>query len=574
MKKINLKTTIAVIIITFGYLVATGQNTNLKSVGEQIKFFTDRTLYITGEKIQFAAYVNILGNESKGASNKRFELNDSQNCLSNIIYVELITPDGEKITGEKFLIEKSFRSGCLPIPKEIVTGIYYLRAYTKYMRNDGPNSYSYLALKVVNPYKSDILSYKPIEPSLLNDSIKMEDSTVGRDLVTILLDKQEYTTREGVKIQIKGSESIRDLNVSVIPSSSIVEGNKIQLQSEKTPTSSFYFPETNGISLTGKLMESKSDKFLTNTKVNLSILGDSKDFMAVLTDSTGRFFFKMPNFKGVRDVFLCTETMVDSKSTILIDNDFCRNKINIPTPIFKMTEAEKEIAYNMALNAQIASHFNTQISKDSVRIDSKAFYDEPQEKLVLDKYIQLPTLEDYINEIIPTLKVRKHQGRKYFKIFSAQTEMEIYKPLVLLDLVAIDNPEKILSLSPQSISHIEVVNVPYIKGNITYGGIVSIFSKKGDFAGIDLPSSGIFLDYKFFSDCTITGNGESPTMNQPDCRNTLFWEPNISLNSANPVELSFKTADTPGKYTVLLRGLTDNGKLVSLKKSFVVQAKN
>lgn len=548
-------------MFSFGCLESKGQIINSNQSEETIRLFTDRTLYISGEQIQFAAYPYCNKN--------------SNYYLSNIVYIELITPEGEKITKGKFLCEKSYSSGFITIPKDVATGNYYIRAYTKFMRNNGPSSYSYILIKIVNPFKPEILSYKHTNTQTPKDSAIFEDTFNEQKLITILLNKSEYSTREEVKIQINGLDllknNIKGLNFAVVPDSSFFEENEVVPATDKQLINNYYYPETNGLSLTGKLKDNKTENSLPNTIVNLSILGGCKDFMATLTDSTGRFFFKMPSFIGSNDIFLCTETLVDTKTNIFIDNDFCTSAVKIPTPPFHLTEMEKKIAYNMALNVQIASQFQKEIPKDSSRYANKAFYGEPQERLYLDVYIQLPTIEDYINEIIPILKIRKFQGQKNFKVYSTQVEMDIYKPLVLLDLVAIDNPKKILSLSPQSISHIDVIDYPYVKGGITYGGIISFFSKKGDFAGVDLPNSGVFLDFNFLTDGSKSYSHDIPSKHQPDYRNTLIWEPNVVLGSEKSKDLYFNTSDTPGKYIVLLRGITSQGKEFTCKKSFIVR---
>lgn len=587
MRKIIFKISFVFILFTYGYIEASGQNITSNLNEEKISLFTDRTLYISGEQIQFAAYLYINCNSNSTSYYEIKSIDDlnklskslkkSQYNFSNTIYVELITPEGEKIAGGKFQNENSCSAGCIPIPKDIVTGMYYIRAYTRFMRNSGPDSYYYISLKIVNPSKSEILTYNYVNGSSRNSIIPKDTSNI-QEFFTVSTDKEEYSIRDRVNIQIKGvnlkENTLGGLSLTVIPDFSTSDGNKIKPVTKNSLTNQYYYPETKGISLTGKLKDSKSEKPITNTIVNLSILGNCKDFMAVKTDSFGRFFFKMPDFKGSKDVFLSTESMVDSKSTILIDNEFCQDMVSIPTPPFQLTEMERKVAFNLALNLQIASHFNKNSSKDSVKYIDKPFYGEPQGKLIFDNYVQLPTVEDYITELIPILSIRKHQGKKHFKIYSTQSEMNFYNPLVLLDMVAIDNPEKILSVPPQRISRIEIVNAAYIKGDITYGGIISVFSKKGDFAGIDLPSSGLFLDYNFWSDCTNSYSSETLTANQPDLRNTLLWEPKITLNPENSKEISFKTSDTPGKYIVLLRGITKEGKEFTYKKSFTVQTKS
>jgi len=588
MKKTISKITLVYILVTLGTLQVNSQIIQSNPKQEKLNLFTDRTLYVSGEQIQFAAYLFLNNNAPNISLTNVKDIDELDKLIKNfkkpqnesrskILYVELITPEGEKISKGKFLCANLYCNGFISIPKDITTGSYYLRTYTKFMRNSGPSSYSYILLKIINPNRPEIQPYYYPNTSF-NDSVPVKDSLNSQILLSLSTDKEEYYTRERINCQIKGvniqNNSLKYLNLSVISESSIIERKNFEVKSDNSSPSQYYYPEIKGLSITGKLKDSKSGNSLPNAMVNLSILGDCKDFMSVKTDSSGRFFFKLPDFKGVRDVFLITEEKVDSKSTINIDNDFCQAIVQIPTPIFKLSEIERKTAYNFAINTQIASHFNITMSiKDTIKVIDKPFYGDPKMKRSFDNYIQLPTFEDYINEVIPILTIKKEQGKKQFKIFNSQAEMSIYRPLVLLDMVAIDNLDKILLLPPQKISHVEIIDAAYIKGDITYGGIVSIFSKKGDFAGIDLPSSGLFLDFNFLNVIDNSPKEIIPLNNQPDTRNTLLWEPSIALDSNNSFEQSFTSSDTPGRYTILLRGVTNEGKEFSFKKTIVIKNK-
>ncbi len=588
MKKIAFKITILLTFFSLGIIEVNCQVENSKSIQEKVNLFTDRTLYISGEQIQFAAYLFMNIDAPSFSLTGVKDISELDILIKNykkpkvvntskILYIELITPDGEKLFKGKYLFEDHYSNGSISISKDIATGMYYLKAYTKVMRNYGSKYYSYIPLKIVNPHKTEIQQHNQLV-SLKNDSISIIDSLKNQELLSIATDKDEYLTREKISCQIKGinlkANSLKILNLSIIPEGSINESEKIDIISNNPLSDSYYYPETNGLSITGKLKESKSQNPIINKTINLSILGNYNDFIAVKTDTSGRFFIKVPNFSGVKDVFLIAENIVDSKSIINIDNDFCENQAQIPTPLFKLSDLEKKIAYNFATNSQLAISFNEKVFKDSITTIDPPFYGEPKLKRYFDNYIQLPTFEDYINEIIPNLTIRKEQGKRYFKILNPQPEMGIYKPLVLLDMVAIDNTEKLLSLSPQKISHIEIIDAAYIKGDMTYGGIISIFSKKGDFAGIDLPSSGLFVDFNFLSNTNKQPKELSLKTNRPDTRNTLAWEPNIQLDLNNLYEQSFSSADTPGRYIILLRGITSEGKHFSYKKLFIIKNRN
>jgi len=93
--------------------------------GERVVLICDRNLYIAGERLFFSAFLQIADGSAKTDQGR-------------VLYCEIISPDGNKITGDKYLIENSFASGSVAIPGDIITGTYYLRAYTRFMRNAGP----------------------------------------------------------------------------------------------------------------------------------------------------------------------------------------------------------------------------------------------------------------------------------------------------------------------------------------------------------------------------------------------------------------------------------------------------
>jgi hypothetical protein len=267
----------------------------------------------------------------------------------------------------------------------------------------------------------------------------------------------------------------------------------------------------------------------------------------------------------------------------------------LPSPVFTLTEQERQVVQNMAQNVQINNHFQHTTLKDTViqTNNTKAFYGKPTNIITLDKYIQLPTLEEYFNELPSQVKVRKLKGEPYFAIQSSGTaNLSFYDPLVLVDWVAVDEPRKILAASPQNILRIEIVNEDYVKGDQTYGGIISFISKKGDFAGIDLPSAGLFVNYRFLSENQCLENFKITASNQPDSRNTVLWNPSVKINNADiskaastPSQLwkpaktdwknqagkiVFTAPDTPGRYNVVFEGVTTNGEVFSVTNVFEV----
>jgi len=559
MNRKNYRYTIVLLLLLASSFIVKGQQGNAYPAVEKLALFTDRDLYIAGGKVRFSAFCIT---------------NDSLRELSRVLYAEIVSPEGKRMAGSKFPLINKAANGCLNIPKDNITGTFYLRVYTKYMRNLGPASFSYVPIRIVNPFRKDVLAGS--DTTIFAKHPKA-DASGGSGTIVISTDKNEYHPRELVNVSIDAgsisSGEVQRLCIAVVPDLSSPE-NMLPLPAISPLISKLaYYPENRGLSITGKLVDSASGKVISAARVNLSIIGKGRDFMAIQTDDSGRFFFALPAYTGFRDLFLGTAHTTDSHPKILVDNDFSTLPIKLPSPVFKLTPTERALAYHMAVNERVRELFNTDSlpCTNSVAVPDRAFYGKPSDILTFDQYVQLPSLEEYLNELPSMVKVRNRKGKKYFKVLGDQAEMSIYDPLVLVDWVAVDDPEKILAASPKDIARIEVVNKPYIKGDINYGGIVSIISKEGDFAGIDLPKSGIFVNYGFLNKPCKCAIDKSISPATPDARNTLYWNPKLTLNSAKKARFSFSTPDTPGHYAIVLQGIDLNGKTFVSKAVFVVK---
>jgi hypothetical protein len=408
-------------------------------------------------------------------------------------------------------------------------------------------------------------------------SLKMhKDSlTDQKNIISVDVNKEVFLPNDTVTFSVKllgnHNSEIKDLCLSVVPETAasiplVSQQTKLQRQTEK-----LYFPEDRGLSLTGKLTGSGGIA-LQGKVISLSIIGEGRDFMAARTDTSGRFFFALPEYAGKRDLFLSAEKSNLPDVKIWVDNDFCAIPVHLATPDFSLSAKEREVAENMALNQQIDSHFNTDTVTGTIpaAATERPFYGDPTSILTLDQFVQLPTLEEYFNELPGQVKVRKRSGEKYFKVIGAY-DLSFYDPLVLVDWVAVDELSRILAIAPRNISRIEIVNQLYVKGGQTYGGIISIISKKGDFAGIDLPSTGIFINFRFLTQNLCRPIPEMIPADSPDIRNTILWKPGISLNDNGTNAFSFSAPYTPGKYSIILEGISPEGTRFAVTRIFGVE---
>ena len=178
-------------------------------------------------------------------------------------------------------------------------------------------------------------------------------------------------------------------------------------------------------------------------------------------------------------------------------------------------------------------------------------------------------MSHYFYELIPQASIRTENGKSSFQILGAAADLLVFPPLVLIDNIIVTEIDKLLEVSPKRIERIEILNKPYIKGDLTYGGIVNIFSKEGDLAGMELPKSGLFFNYQLFSELQAFDYEQEVPENEPIMRNTLYWKV-FDSDTENLSELTFKAGDLPGKYIVQLYGITPDGEVISDTASFMV----
>ena len=231
--------------------------------GEKITLETDRHFYCINERIYFKAD-HKFNNQNEGIP------------WSNVLDVELIRWNGEKIVQAKYKIDDGGASGYLLIPNTVLSGNYYLRAYTRWMRNFMVEEYAYKVIKVLNPYVNNIDDGINGESDI--EAIYITPPTGDTyNRIECFTDKNSYKQRDKIDLtlllhNIEQDES--DFCVSVAKTGSIDTNNyhfqvtEKGLADEDTLT---YLPEIRGISISGKILDAGSRSPIPDAILNLSI---------------------------------------------------------------------------------------------------------------------------------------------------------------------------------------------------------------------------------------------------------------------------------------------------------------
>ena len=102
-----------------------------------------------------------------------------------------------------------------------------------------------------------------------------------------------------------------------------------------------------------------------------------------------------------------------------------------------------------------------------------------------------------------------------------------------------------------------------------HGGIVSIISKSGDFAGIDLPASGTFINYRFFNE--MENEDFRPDAESPDARNTVYFGILSRSVKGEYIPFAISTPSTKGSYLLIVTTVDKDGNVEENSREIVVK---
>jgi hypothetical protein len=349
-----------------------------------------------------------------------------------------------------------------------------------------------------------------------------------------------------------------------------------------------HVPEYAGHFITGKVINEITHAPAANIPVYLSVPGRRVQLRVCNSDSNGLVHFEMKDFYGPNQIVLQTNRETDSIYHVEIFSPFSEKFTANVLPQFQIPEKLNGdlTDRNIYMNVQNSYHENELMKVEKPVVDSVPFYFQPYKTYKLSDYIRFTTMEEVLREYVLEVNVRR-SGSKYrlanfnapgFALRDVQFAEPIFtnNPLVLLDGVPVFNMNKIIAYDPLKVQKLEVVAQKYHLGTLTAEGIASFTTYKGNLEGYTLDPHDIVLDYEglqeqriFYSPQYATESEKSSRM--PDFRELLFWAPDLKTDANGKGQLSFYTSDIPGRYLVVVQGLSANGVAGNTNFTFTVE---
>ncbi|MCB0494467.1 MAG: hypothetical protein KDC93_18845, partial [Cyclobacteriaceae bacterium] len=160
---------------------------NFSLLREKVYLHTDRDYYYPRETIWFKAYMG-------------YSMPLLRDTLSRLLYVEMISPEGEILSTKNIRIRNGFGWGEFVVPPALTEGEYYLRAYTNWMRNYGQDLYT-----------------KPVPILSYDQNVRIAESeALETGNIKVTPDKTTYQTREKIALTISlKDKTVLPANISI-----------------------------------------------------------------------------------------------------------------------------------------------------------------------------------------------------------------------------------------------------------------------------------------------------------------------------------------------------------------------
>ncbi|KUG06989.1 hypothetical protein ASU33_06620 [Solirubrum puertoriconensis] len=326
-------------------------------------------------------------------------------------------------------------------------------------------------------------------------------------------------------------------------------------------------PELNGHLIEARVLNKQTGAPMAGIPAYLAAPSRQVRLYNGISNAEGLVRFEARELYGTKNLVLQTNFRQDSTSRFELLNPFATNHAEQPLPPVRLLEQHRADLTQRHVQVQAQNaYFRKALSPYAQPLtDSLAFFGRGDERYRLDDYTRFKVMEEVMREYVPGVQVRIRKGSFHFMVVdNGHRTIFSDEPMVLVDGVPFFNTDRVMKVDPLKVQRLEVVTRGYLHGPLTYSGIVSYISYKGDMAGAQPDARALVQEYEglqwereFYAPRYETEQQKQSRL--PDLRQLLYWNPNISTSAGQPQQLSFYTGDEGGKYLVVVQGISNTG---------------
>lgn len=346
------------------------------------------------------------------------------------------------------------------------------------------------------------------------------------------------------------------------------------------------FLHEKGITLKGTVKSSYNHEKPIMARVSLSYKNDRElGYDEIKTDSLGQFIFRDLDFTTATSVIIEAKSFKIGKNSA--DNNFFIELDSFPPPQVASDLNLQDVSPHYKYDSnQIIKDFNSTLVKngdlielDEVVVKSRALktkdryskkrtlYKNPSQTLDFESLQAMPNKNALaaLQGRVPGLTFRN--GNIYLR--GNSTLRGDNSALILLDGIPIENASAIESIPTSEIDFIDVIkgSKAAIYGSRAANGVIAVYTldgsnkantsrNKSEKGVISFIHPGFSYPKKFYAPSYSVENAEH---NKLDYSKTLYWKPNLQLESGERGVISFRSGNISSTYRVFIEGITSDG---------------
>ncbi len=536
---------------------------------EEICLHTNKQVYVSGEVLFYKCYL-------------RSETKESSNSVSGQVYFELINAGNNIVHRWRSSVEEKTAMGQTLLPDTLSGGFYTLVTFTNFQRNFNPELFCHHTI-VVTPINSDDFKLVGFNGTPANKKKQRENNFEGLQLV---LSDKEIRAGDETRIFLSSPQNSIDkyaeFSVSVNEVSpfdsiiSVINGNgesHLLSSDELKPNSDGVFiKESTNYTLSGKVFRKSDQTPLRNTFILASVTDSLINYKYARTDSDGRFYFNFDDYYNDKIIVLQVSHTNLTQADITWQIDSKASGYQVPYTLNKGSETIEQLGYlDKVSRAELVKRVYSEesIGEEPSALVLPPYFPDPGYTVFPADYEALNNFKEIADNILTGVRFTKIDGKYQLAIVDNQTQ-QVYNvnPMVFLNGQVFQNLEYLQTLSSEDIEKIDVYNTRFFYGNFNINGIVSVYTKNGGVEPSSYHSPYILIQNKTGATerAFILDSISSP----PDINPHVCWIPMVSTGKDQKADLSFKAPLVKGRYCVLVKGRTADGKFFKLYETFSV----
>lgn len=527
---------------------------------ERVFVHTDRNVYLSGETIWFQAYC------LDGKTN-------TPSPLSKVLYLELLDEKGQPVQQLKVWLEDGMGDGNLFVDGDIATGMYYLKAYTAWMRNFPSAFFFEKPIRIIHPLQPAAAGLRS-QPAQAPDTLEVSPSNLS-----IKLTEDRFAPRSAVQVQLPDLPEAANLSIAVYRDAPelVPSAPSMQQVMEEAPDpldlSTYdqlqHPPEFHSQLLRGKINGA------SEAPVFALFPGRNAMIYPVQTNEKGEFALELaPSARGDQIFFWRKDKALPNEQVQLYPTYVEDQDIRQPAP-WTVDSSWLPFLEQLSVGSQLSNAYLTysQVRGQAAAADTAhiPFFGAADTEYLLDAYTRFPTMDEVFLEYIQFINKRKLDGKQvvyindlYANEVSVSNSLVFDQPgLVMIDGIPIHQLDQLWELDPLLVHSIQLVKRRYLIGDQLFYGILYVRTYKHNLGGEVYPG---YLASKPFmgiqQPASFRPHLQDAEARIPDYRNLLYWNPALQLPAGSADNaFSFFTSDQKGSFRIEINGLGADGTL-------------